>query len=200
MKNILVGITGGIGSGKSIVSTVISSKGFPVIKSDDLAKELMTGDKNIQKNILEAFGPESFIEGKLNTKYIAQLVFSDEANLLKINNIVHPPTIDKIKELAKKYHQTKPIVFVESALIFEAEFDNIFDYLVLVYSEESLRIKRTLERDNSNEEEVKKRISFQIPDENKKDSVDFVLENNSTKQKLEEKTQFVLMLLQQMSK
>lgn len=194
-KPIVVGITGGIGSGKSIVSDLIEKSGFAVIRSDLVAKELMATDQKILVRIVKTFGEESITGGKLNTRYLAGKVFNNKKNVETINSIVHPPTIRKINELIKSQFAESKIVFVESALIFEAKILDMFDYIILVYTGKDLRIKRVMKRDKTNEADILSRMNYQIDDDLKRDKVDFILENNSTLAELKKKVSFLLKLL-----
>ncbi len=194
-KKLLIGITGGIGAGKSIVSSILESMGYCVLKSDLVAKEIMQSNNEVKKKIIEAFGNEAYIDGKLNTKYLAEKVFSSKENVEKINSIVHPFTIKKNLEQAKKEFQKSDIVFIESPLIYEAKIEKYFDYVILIYSDEKSRIKRVMERDKVTEEKVRQRMQFQIPDEKKKDRADFIIENNSNIEELKNKLNFVLQLI-----
>lgn len=199
-KNLKIAITGGIGSGKSLVSNFVKSRGYPVIKSDDIAKELMQKDESVKKKIIIEFGSESYNENGLNTKYLAEHVFCDRGKVEKINAIVHPSTIKKIEELSNLLFEKHKIVFVESALVYEAKIQKVFDFVVLIYSEEKIRIARAMERNKVSEEEIRKRMAFQIPDDKKKERAHFVIENNSTISELEKRTQFILNLLQSLVK
>ena len=194
-KKLKIAITGGIGSGKSSVSKIVESLGFPVIKADDLAKELMLKDESIKKKIIITFGQESFTEKGINTKYLAENVFSKKEKVAKINSIIHPPTIKKIEEISKKLFEKHNLVFVESALVFEAKIQKLFDYVILIYADEEIRIARKMENDGMKEIDIEKRMSFQIPDEKKTDRAHFVIDNNSTKEELESRTKFVIELL-----
>jgi len=194
-KKLLIGITGGIGSGKSIVSSILESIGYCVLKSDLTAKEIMQSNEEVKKKIIEAFGKEAYSDGKLNTKYLAEKVFSSKENVEKINSIVHPFTIKKNLEQAEKEFRKSDIVFIESPLIFEANIQKYFDYVILIYSDEQSRIKRVMERDKVTEEKVRQRMQFQIPDEKKKDWADFVIENNSNIEELKKRVNFVLQLI-----
>jgi dephospho-CoA kinase len=200
MKKKLIAITGGIGAGKSLVSEFFEKSGFVVLKADTIAKELILTDSNVQRQILKEFGKESFITGKLNTKFLAEKVFTDEVNLQKINSIVHPATMKKIELLAKKHFEKHKIVFVESALVFEANIEDYFDHIILVLADEQVRINRTLAREKISEPEIRNRMNFQIPDEEKKDSSDFVIENNSSIEELEKRSEFILTILSQLTK
>ncbi|MCX6173546.1 MAG: dephospho-CoA kinase [Ignavibacteriales bacterium] len=194
-KKLKIAITGGIGSGKSSVSKIIESFGFPVIKTDDLAKELMLKDESIKKKIIKSFGKESFTEKGINTKYLADNVFINKEKVEKINSIIHPPTIRKIEEISKKFFKKHNLVFVESALVYEAKIQKLFDYVILIYAEEEIRIARKIENNSMNRLDVEKRMSFQIPDEKKTDRAHFVIDNNSTFDKLETRTKFVIELI-----
>lgn len=187
-----IGITGGIGSGKSIVSGFIEEQGFKVLRSDLIAKELIAKDENLKKKVIKSFGAESIVEGKLNSKYLTEKIFSSQKNVDKINSIVHPPTLKRIEELIKIDWADSKIIFVESALIYEAKIQKMFDYNILVYSKPDLRIERVVKRDKVSVEDVLKRMKFQIDDEKKKGKADFVIENNSTITTLKNNTLFIL--------
>ncbi|MDP2036043.1 MAG: dephospho-CoA kinase [Ignavibacteria bacterium] len=199
MKKIKVAITGGIGSGKSSVSDYLEKKGYSVLQADLIAKELMVQDVQIKKKLIEEFGEESYSEDKLNTKYLAANVFTNEENVQKINSIVHPPVMKKIDQLSKEIFKNQNIVFIETALVYEANLEDSFDYIILVLADEKIRIKRILAREKVTEEQVRARMQFQIPDEEKKDDADFVLDNNTTVQELENRVEFLLILIRQLT-
>jgi dephospho-CoA kinase len=191
-KITVIGITGGMGSGKSLVSDFIEEKGFKVLRSDIIAKELIITDENLKKKVIKTFGTEAVVNGKLNTKFLAENIFSSKKNVDKINAIVHPPTIKHIEELIKSEGDESKIIFVESALIYEAKIQKMFDYIILIYSNPGLRIERVIKREKVKETDVIKRMQFQIEDEKKKGKADFVIENNSTVETLKNNTYFVL--------
>ena len=199
MKKFKVAITGGIGAGKSKVSDFLMKEGFPVFRADDIAKDLMQNNSDVKKLIIQEFGDESYKDGKLNKKYLSDKIFNDEDNVDKINAIVHPIVMEKINELCEKEFSISNLVFVEIPLLFESELQDFFDYTILVFADEDIRIKRTIERGNISEADVKKRMQFQIPDEEKKDKVDFVIENNSSIEDLENRTKLILLLLKNLS-
>lgn len=194
-KKLKIAITGGIGSGKSSVSKIVESFGFPVIKADNVAKELMLKDASVKKKIIKSFGKESFTEKGINSKYLADSVFSNKDKVEKINSIIHPPTVKKIEAISKKLFEKHNLVFIESALVYEAKIQKLFDYVILIYAEEGIRISRKIENDRMNRLDVEKRMSFQIPDEKKTDRAHFVIDNNSTFDKLEYRTKFVIELI-----
>lgn len=195
-KKLKIAITGGIGSGKSLASDFFEQQGFPLIRADILAKELMMNDPSIRKIIIKEFGSESFVNGNLNTKYLSQNVFSSNSRLKKLNSIVHPVTVNKIKELTRSYFKNHKIVFVESALVFEAGIRDEFDHVILICSDENLRIDRVVTRDAVTEEKVRSIIANQLPDEKKKKLADFIIENNGTLSGFESKCRFVLTVIQ----
>ena len=194
MKNLVIGITGGIGAGKSTVSSLFKENGYPLLLADDIAKTLMDSDKNIIKKIKSEFGDEVYKDGKLNKKLFAEKVFDGEKEIKKINSIIHPPTINYIESKIKELSASNEIIFVESALIFEAEMEYMFDYILLVTADEDLRISRLVEKGNESESKIRKRMKHQLSDERKKQLSDFVIENNSTVDDLKAKSLFFLNL------
>jgi len=194
-KKLRVAITGGIGSGKSLVSGFFEKAGYPVIKTDVIAKELMQTNEQVKKKLIKSFGSEVFSNEILNTKFLADEVFSNPEKLIVINAIVHPPTIKIIESLFRKFFENHDIVFVESALVFEAKMSRMFDHVILIYSDEIIRIKRVVDRDNTTEEKVKDRMQFQINDEQKKDIAHITIENNSTIEELEKRCKFIIDIL-----
>ena len=194
MKNIVIGITGGIGTGKSTVSSIFQESGFPLLLADDIAKELMETDSKLIDKIRSEFGEYIYVDGKLNTKLLAEKVFSNKNENNKINRIVHPPTISFIEARIKELESSNNIIFVESALIFEAEMENMFDYVLLVTAEEDLRISRLVKNGRETESQIRKRMEFQLSDERKRQLSDFIIENNSTIDDLKKRSLFFLNL------
>ncbi len=194
-KKLLIGLTGGIGAGKSIVSSLLRSQGYLVIKSDLIAKEIMLNDPDVRNEIIKNFGTQAYSNNELNTTYLAEKIFSSKENVDKINSIVHPKTIKKILGLVNNEFQKSNIIFVESALIYEAKIEDYFDYVILVYSDKETRLKRVIEREKIPQEKILQRMKFQIPDEKKKSWADFVIDNNNEKEDLVQKVNFILNLL-----
>jgi dephospho-CoA kinase len=199
VKKIKVGITGGIGTGKTTLCEIIKSKGYTVLSADDIAKEIMVNDSSVKDLIKAEFGNEAYIDEKINTNFLAEKVFTDEQNIMIINSIVHPPTISKMNEEMNTALQNDKLVFAESALIFEAEFEAIFDYIILVTANEENKIKRVMQNKKLSRDEVEKRIANQIPDDEKRKGSDFVIENNSTLDEFKTKADFVLSLIENMA-
>jgi len=194
-KKLKVAITGGIGSGKSSVCEIINSKGYPVIYADDISKEILSTDKLIQQKVKTTFGVEAYINNKPNTKFLADKVFSDPQKVKKINSILHPPTIEKIKDMMEEKLSKSEMVFIEAALIYEAKMEDMFDYIIVVAAPEEIRISRTIESKGIDRSETIKRIKNQMPEEKKKKLADFVIENDGTIDHLKIKTNFILSIL-----
>lgn len=199
-KKLKVAITGGIGSGKSSVCEIINSKGYPVIYADDISKEILSTDKSVQDKIVTEFGKESFHNNLPNTKYLAEKVFSDPQKINRINSILHPPTIEKIKNSMEEKLSKSEMVFIEAALIYEAEMEDMFDYIIVVASPAETRIIRSINSKKIDRSEVLRRINSQLPEEKKKKLADFVIENNGSMEELKSKTNFVLSVLDALRK
>jgi dephospho-CoA kinase len=197
----VVAITGGIGSGKTTVANHFAELGFPVINTDLLAKKLMNSDEKLKILLSNEFGPEIYLEnGELNSKFLSKIVFGNDSlskkNLDKLNRIVHPAVIDLMMEEIEKFaNEGNELIFVESALIYEAGLDEGFDYIIVVDANESKRIKWTSEKLKLPESEIRIRNSEQISTDMKKNLADFVIENNGTISEMLASADFILDLV-----
>ncbi len=171
-----VGLTGGIGSGKTIASKIFEVLGIPVYQADVAAKRLMESNPVLKNQLIEQFGNDAFVDGKLNRSYIAEIIFNDKEKLQLINSLVHPYTIQDGIEWMKK--QTSPYAIKEAALIFESGSQSNFDYIIGISSPLTLRLNRTLKRDNINRELVLEKMENQLDEETKMKLCDFVLLND----------------------
>jgi dephospho-CoA kinase len=171
-----IGITGGIGSGKSMVAKVFEHLGIPVYNADTAAKSLMENDPALRASITELFGPEAYLNGTLNRSYISSLVFKDRSKLEALNALVHPATIKYGKDWMSL--QTPPYAIKEAALIFESGTQNELDYVIGVYAPQALRIHRVMQRDNLTREQVLQRMANQIEESIKMRLCDFVVVND----------------------
>ncbi len=194
-KKLKIAITGGIGTGKSVIAGLFKDQGYTVISADDVAKEILANDLSVREQIIREFGSESFKEGKPDFKYLAEKVFAIPENVKKINGIIHPPTIQKINVLMNDALEKNNLVFVEAALIFEANMEDLFDYIILVTSDKEKQIERVKERNKLSESEIVKRMENQFPENIKRAKADFIIENNSSLEELEKRALFVLNLL-----
>jgi dephospho-CoA kinase len=171
-----IGLTGGIGSGKSTVARVLELLGIPVYYADDRAKMLMNTDAGLRQHIITAFGDGAYTGDKLNRKYIASVVFNDKEKLKLLNSFVHPATIADSEKWMQS--QTTPYAVREAALIFESKVNLQLDYVVGVSAPLLLRIQRLTERDTVSPEEIEKRISSQMNEDEKMALCDFVIMND----------------------
>ena len=178
-RPLIVGITGSIGSGKSIVSHIFETLGIPVYYSDVEAKKLYD-NTDFQKKLLALFGRKVFDkDGIPDKKLIAELVFNDKSALQQLNALIHPAVkIHFLEWVEKQKRCGNTYVIQESALLFESGFDSLFDKIITVYAEEKTLIERIQKRDNISEEQILARIRNQMPAEEKKNRADFVIIND----------------------
>lgn len=192
-KRLKIAITGSIGSGKSAFAELIKQKGFTVLNADNISKEILASDPDIKKEIIKVFGQDSFKGNEIDRKYLAEKVFSDPDNVQIINKILHPVVIKRISDLMENDLKTMDKIFVEAALIYEADMEEMFDYVVLVTADKEIRFTRkseVLSRD-----EFEKRDMNQIPDSEKRKRADFIFENNGSIKELKNKVDLLLSLL-----
>jgi len=171
-----VGITGGIGAGKSIVAKLFSLFGIKVYNADYFAKYLMQNNEELIHNIKETFGKDVYVDNKLNRKKLAGIVFEDTDKLNKLNNLVHP--IVAKHSLIWMQQQTGPYVLKEAALLFETGSYKQLDYTLLVTAPKNVRIDRVIKRDSTDTESIHKRMNKQLPDKEKLTLADFVIIND----------------------
>ncbi len=175
-KTLLVGVTGGIGSGKSMVCSIYQTLGIPVYHADERAKWLMQNAEGLKSQIIEAFGNDAYVDGDLNRGYLAGRVFHDPEQLQRLNALVHPAVENDFNSWTKQ--MSGPVMLKEAALLFETGSYKKLDKVVLVTASEKLRIRRTLERDGHRTiDEVRDIISRQWPDEKKIPMADYIISN-----------------------
>jgi len=175
----IVGLTGGIGSGKSTVARFFRELGVPVYDSDKEAKVLMVKSEMVRRELINLFGEEAFIGKKLNKTHISSIVFKEKEKLAKLNAIVHPAVRNHFVQWVEQ--QSSAYVIQETALIFENETRENYDAVILVTAPENIRIQRVIKRDGVSKGEIKARIANQMSDEDKISLADFVIENNELK-------------------
>lgn len=172
-----VGITGGIGTGKSFVSKIFKTMGIPFYDADLEAKLIMVKDNNIRSALVKAFGPETYFEdGSLNRAHLSKQVFDNSQRLEMLNNIVHPAVIRAGVDWSNA--QNGPYSLKEAALLYESGSYKKLDYTILVTAPQELRIARVMKRDKVSREEVLNRIQKQMPEEEKLKFADFVIHND----------------------
>ena len=188
-----IGITGGIGAGKSLVAEIIKAMGYPVYNSDERAKELTDSNPKIKEGLIHLFGIEIYQNDTLNKFALAQAIFSNESLREKVNALIHPIVREDFNLWALA--QNNSLGFNESAILFETGSFKNFDAIILVYAPKELRIKRIMKRDNCSENEVLKRMNSQFSDEEKYQLTEFRVLNDEQTPLLEQVEQIILSFL-----
>jgi dephospho-CoA kinase len=173
---IKLGLTGGIGSGKSVVASLLEIAGIPVYIADTESKRLADASPVIRKALTGLFGEDIYRDGVLDRKRLASLIFTDKENLNRVNAIIHPEVNRDFLQWASQ--QQAPVCAIEAAILFESGFDKYVDLSVMVYAPLEVRIKRTALRDKTSYEEITRRIQNQLPDELKKERADYIIYND----------------------
>jgi len=192
--SLIVGVTGGIGSGKSAVCREFERLGRSVLSADRIARELTETDGKIQEEIRAAFGTSVFsTDGDLKRRDLAEIVFHDPDLRQKLNAIVHPRVFSRIDEMLSRLPPTSrhPYVVIEAALIFETDMDKRLDYTIVVDAPEEIRIKRVMQRDGCSREEVVARTAAQMSVHRKREKADFVLDNSDAASSLVNRVAFL---------
>ena len=192
----VIGLTGGIGTGKSTVSQILQEKKFPVIDLDTISHEVIKIPKVIEK-IVENFGKEvlensSNFENENNAirisrEKLGKIIFENKEKRLLLNSIMHPEILHVMREQISKYKKNNKIIFVEIQLLFEVQWEKEFDYILLISAKKSTQIRRILERDKRSENDALNIINSQLPLDEKKKRSDFVIENDGNIEELKEK-------------
>lgn len=193
-KKLLIGVTGGIGSGKSIVCGYFAELGGEIFYADKIARDLYSADKKLKAELVKTFGKKILDEDKnISFTEFRKIVFKSDANQKRVNSIVHPFTIKEILERTRK--SKSKLVFIEAALIFESGFEKYLDYTIEVYATADKRIARVRKRNNLSVSTIKSIIKLQMPEKEKLARADFVIKNNSTKPVLKKQVEFIYSLL-----
>jgi len=171
-----IGLTGGIGSGKSTVAKIFETLGIPVYYADAEAKRLMNSSETLKKVIRQNFGEATYENDQLNRKYLAGIVFNNPEKLELLNALIHPVTINDAEQWMQQ--QSAPYSIKEAALLFESGAAENLDFIIGVYAPQALRIKRVMKRDGLTADEIMKRINRQVNEEMKMKLCDFVITNN----------------------
>lgn len=173
----IIGLTGGIGAGKSTVIRMFEAYGVPVYIADIAAKRLMHASQPLKNAIQELFGVLAYKDGTLNNKYIASIVFSKPKKLAALNALVHPAVRQDFQEFVNK--QNAPYLLYESALLLVDDKQQFCDEVILVSTPVDLRIQRVIERDKSSKEQIQARIDNQLSDEEMRSKSHYIIENLS---------------------
>jgi len=172
----VIGITGGIGSGKSVIGHILSTMGYPVYYSDQEAKEVMNNDVELRKELIALFGENTYVNGELNRPFLAEKIFTSPVLKEKINQLVHPRVRKRFQDFVDS--SNSDYIFNEAAILFETGAYKDFDATLLVIADKELRIQRIMERDSISVEQVTARMNNQWTDEQKLKLTNFVIRNN----------------------
>ncbi|QAA80398.1 dephospho-CoA kinase [Aequorivita sp. H23M31] len=173
----IIGLTGGIGSGKTTVANMFAELGIPVYNSDVEAKKLTNSSSEIRSQLISLLGDDTYKNGMLDRKYMADKIFNDHILLEKANAIIHPRVAEHFAEWVSQ--QTSPYVIKEAAILFESGADSQCDLVILVTAAKAERLKRVMDRDGVSEQEVEARMKNQWSDSKKTKLADFIIENNT---------------------
>ena len=172
---IKVAITGGIGTGKTTISSMFADKGIPVFNSDEIAKEIMNTNSLLKNEIVTAFGDKAYDKNKLNKEYLSDVIFNNETLLKKINSIVHPYVAEEFNSWIQE--QNSKYIIYESAIIFENQAEDFFDKIICVTASEEEVISRIMKRNDFSVDKIKSIINKQLPNDAKVQKSDYVIEN-----------------------
>lgn len=186
-----LGVTGGIGSGKTTVCRMLEELGARVFYADDEAKRLLANDPSIRRDVIDLFGPESYLpDGSPNRRFIARMAFADKTLLDRLNAAVHPPVLKRFEEAAQQaQREGTPLMVKEAALIFEAGADRQLDAVAVVEAPLQARIERVCARDGVLQEEVAARMAHQADPSVLRERADIVLENDGDPEQLRRKVE-----------
>ena len=190
---IKIGITGGIGSGKSVVATLFRLFGVPVYIADEESKQLTNQSETIRKQLIAHYGEAIYTPEGLNKPLLAAKIFQDQAQLRLVSGIIHPEVKRHFEAWAAK--QTTPLCAIESAILFESGFDKVVDTSLMVYAPKALRIERATARDAATREAIQRRIESQMADEEKRKLADHLIYNDDLQPLIPQVTAFLARLL-----
>lgn len=183
----IIGLTGGIATGKSQSSKIFKELGCYIIDADKLSRQLTIKDSKCLKEIITTFGTDVLKDdGTLNRKKLGSIVFNDKQAKIELERIIHPHIIRRTNEIIAKKYDTTDII-VDAPLLFEVGLDRVCDKVIVVYAKHNLQIERFMKRDNISQQEAEKRISLQMPIEDKKKLADITIDNSGTISELKQK-------------
>ena len=190
----LIGITGGIGSGKTTVSNLLQELGYFVYNADTEARHLQQNDETVRRQIIGLFGSEIYdTSNTLNRSLLARIVFNDVEKLQQLSDIVHPAVKNDFEKWVAK-HTNEKILFMESAILFESGFYRLFDKIIAITASEETRIKRVTHRDNITREQILERMARQLPEKDLLAHVDFIIRTDNDEQTLKETVEQLLVV------
>lgn len=189
-KKTVIGVTGGIGSGKSLACSYFRKSGFTVINADSVTKELYKSNKLLRKKLVNAFGKEIVnADGSISGPIARKKIFSSKKNIKRVNSIVHPFVIKKIDSMLVKLKDK--IILIETAILFESGYYKKMDYAILIFTNKKLRLKRVKERDNVSTSSISKIMNLQMDERLKLKKTDFSICNNGSKKELQNGIKYI---------
>lgn len=193
----IIGLTGGIASGKSTVSELLKERRIPVVDADVIAREVVEPGKNAYQQIVAAFGSCILLpNGEIDRKALGEIVFSDEQQRQVLNGIVHPEVRKEMTRQAEEASQSGyELVVMDIPLLFESKLQYMVDKIVLVYVPSDVQLIRLMDRDKIDEEQAQKRIKSQFPIETKKNEADFIIDNSGTREETKAQVDQLLVTL-----
>ncbi len=196
-RAVRIGVTGKLGSGKSVLIQIMEEHGIAVIRSDDLARELMEKNATVRAALIQTLGPKAYANGVLDRAYIATQIFHDRSLLAKVESVVHPAVT---KEVERIFRDNKEgMVAVESAIILKSKFREVFDYIVLVESPKEASVERVVKQGRLTREGAEARLAEQELSQQAHDEADFFIENAGSEEAFEEKCRKLIGLLEPLS-
>jgi len=190
----ILGLTGGIATGKSTVTGMLRERGIPVIDADQIARDVVEPGKPAYEAIVTHFGREILLaDGQIDRKKLGEIVFSDESERQKLNAIVHPEVRRVMREEAEAAEKNgASIVFMDIPLLFESKLQHMVDKIVVVYAPAHMQLARMMERDEMQEEQAQKRLRAQLPIDQKKAEADFLIDNSRSREEAERQVEEML--------
>lgn len=181
-----IGVTGGLGSGKSAAMKIFFELGANTMNADDIAKNILRVDRNIVEKIKSTFGEECYLDGELQNAVLAERAFRSQETLDQLNAISHPALKAHLEKYIAATRAVPGILMVEVAILLEAGYQDVFDKVLLVTADEDIRLKRAVERKTISEESIKERMALQMQENEKRKYADFIIENNGDEAALRE--------------
>ena len=179
-----IGLTGGLGSGKSTALKVFYDLGANILDADNIAKHLLQSDPELGKRVREIFGDDCYMDGELQNAVLAERAFSSPENQRQLNELVHPRVRRQVETYLKACRSLPGVIIIEAALLFEAGFQDVVDISVLVTADEDTRIRRSRMRKRQSESDIRRRMALQMPESEKRRLADHVIENNGDEAEL----------------
>lgn len=188
----ILGLTGGIGTGKSTVVNMLKEKGIPVVDTDLISREVIEYPEIIEKIKLEISNEVFDFNNKLDRKKMSEIVFENQEKLKKLNEIMHPEILKKMWDEVEELKKNHKIIVVDVPLLFEINMEKEVDKILLIYASKEIQLKRIMERDGRTREEAVKIISSQMPLYKKREKSDYTIQNNDSLENLEKKLEKIL--------